>query len=120
VGANKTPIARMSASLHEQQASLDAAFAQRAADLKATLARGRKLHAGDDPVPGQLAAAWTSPARSSELWGTRRPRNTNMAIPSASKAAVSFGERAIWTAKRGGAKSPGTPASDTSEQLTLF
>jgi hypothetical protein len=35
VGANKTPIARMSA-------SLDAAFAQRAADLKATLQKGAR------------------------------------------------------------------------------
>src|SRR6266545_667622 len=112
VGANKTPIARMSASLEEQQASLDAAFAQRAADLSATLARGRKLHTSADPVPVQLAMAWAAPARSSDLWGTRRPRSTSTAIHGARKAAVTFGEAAIWTAKRGGGKPRETPPTD--------
>jgi len=120
VGANKTPIARMSANLEEQQASLDAAFAQRAADLSATLARGRKLHTSTDPVPLQLAAAWAAPARSSEMWGTRRPRSTSTAMGGARKAAVTFGESAIWTAKRGGGKPRETPPTDAGEQLTLF
>jgi SAM-dependent methyltransferase len=117
VGANKTPIARMSASLKEQQASLDAAFAQRAADLSATLSRGRTLQAAADPVPTELAAAWQTPARSADLWGRSRGRAT----PSTSAASVRFGEAAIWTARRSGAKRQDqAPAQETTEQLTLF
>jgi hypothetical protein len=112
VGANKTPIARMSASLHEQQASLDAAFAQRAASLTATLARGRKLQAAHDLVPQLLADAWQTPPRSADVWGVRRTRSAkggNATV--SSKAAIAFGETEIWIGqKRSGAKNVERPS----------
>jgi hypothetical protein len=119
VGANKTPIARMSASLDEQQASLDAAFAQRAADLKATLARGRTVRSAADVVPHLLAAAWRMVARSSELWGARR-RGGASSAPIMSTAAVRFGESAKWVSKRATKRQDRVPTEETGEQLTLF
>jgi len=92
IGANKTPVARMSASLDEQQDSLDRAFQQRAADLRAQLQTGRSLLGAGDTLARHLQEHWRSPLRSSTLWGLRRTVAPTTAQASEPRPGLKFGE----------------------------
>jgi hypothetical protein len=118
IGANKTPVARMSASLDEQQESLDLAFQQRAADRRAQLHMGRSLLGAEDTLARQLQEYWMTPLRSSTLWGLRRAAAPATAQASEQRSGLKFGESVNRKRPRQ-ATQPQDPPT-TSLQLSLF
>ncbi len=118
IGANKTPVARMSASLDEQQDSLDRAFQQRAADLRAQLQTGRSLLGAGDTLAQQLQEGWMAPLRSSTLWGLRRAAAPATAQASEQRSDLKFGD-SVDRKRPKQAIQPHDPPT-TSLQLSLF
>jgi hypothetical protein len=101
-GMTRHPIARLSASLSEQQRSLEQAFARRAAELQLQLARGRAWVGMDDTLAERLDAVWQHPIDARDLWG--RPLDAALSATEVlhrarlgSRALISFGDRLVRT-----------------------
>lgn len=111
-GAMETPIARMSASLDEQQQSLAEAFARRDA-LRDTLLNQETEAQQADVLAIRLAQAWKNPTEAQALWGVRPPRVVQAHV---SRSELVFGSKPGVSKK----STRGPKASPDTGQVSLF